>query len=136
MNLFTKQKENHRHRKQTYGYQRGRGVRGEINQEIGINSHVRFFVTPWTIQSMEFFRPERWSGQPFNSPGQNTGVSSLSLLQWIFPTQELNWGLLHCRWILYQLSYWARLEGEWIHSLRNNRYMYIFAVYLKPLQHC
>ena len=36
---------------------------------------------------------------------KNTGVGSLSLLQWIFPTQELNWGLLHCRWIPYQLSY-------------------------------
>ena len=42
---------------------------------------------------------------PWNSPGQNTGVSSLSLLQHIFPTQELNQGLLHCKWILYQLSY-------------------------------
>ena len=42
---------------------------------------------------------------PWNSPGQNTGVGSLSLLQRIFPTQELNRGLLHCRWILYQLSY-------------------------------
>ena len=42
---------------------------------------------------------------PWNSPGQNTGVGSLSLLQRIFPTQELNQGLLHCRWILYQLSY-------------------------------
>ena len=31
---------------------------------------------------------------------KNTGVGNLSLLQWIFPTQELNWGLLHCRWIL------------------------------------
>ena len=36
---------------------------------------------------------------------QNTGVDSLSLLQRIFPTQEANWGLLHCRRILYQLSY-------------------------------
>ena len=36
---------------------------------------------------------------------KNTGVGSLSLFQWIFLTQELNWGLLHCRWILYQLSY-------------------------------
>ena len=36
---------------------------------------------------------------------KNTGVGSLSLLQQIFPTQELNWGVLHCRWILYQLSY-------------------------------
>ena len=36
---------------------------------------------------------------------KNTGVGGLSLLQWIFPTQELNQGLLHCRGILYQLSY-------------------------------
>ena len=42
---------------------------------------------------------------PWNSPGQNTGVGSLSFLQWIFPTQESNWCLLHCRQILYQLSY-------------------------------
>ena len=40
-----------------------------------------------------------------NSPGQNTGVGSLSLLQGIFPTQGLNPGLLHCRWILNQLSH-------------------------------
>ena len=41
---------------------------------------------------------------PWNSLGQNTGVSSLSLLQGIFPTQGLNPGL-HCRQILYQLSH-------------------------------
>ena len=38
---------------------------------------------------------------PWNSPGQNTGVGSLSLLQGIFPTQESNPGLLNCRQILY-----------------------------------
>ena len=37
----------------------------------------------------------------WNSPGQNTGVGSLSLLQGIFPTQGSNTGLLHCRRILY-----------------------------------
>ena len=42
---------------------------------------------------------------PRNSPGQNTGVGSLFLLQGIFPTQGLNPGLLHCRRILYQLSH-------------------------------
>ena len=42
---------------------------------------------------------------PWNSPGQNTGVGSLSLLQGIFPTQGSNPSLLHCRWILYQLSH-------------------------------
>ena len=84
--------------------------------------------TPWTIHSMDFSRPE----QPFPSPGdlpnpgieprsptlqadclpaepqgkpKNTGVGSLSFLQWIFPTQELNWGLLHCKQLLYQMSY-------------------------------
>ena len=42
---------------------------------------------------------------PWNSLGQNTGVGSLSLLQRIFPTQGSNPGLLHYRWILYQLSH-------------------------------
>ena len=82
--------------------------------------------------SMEFSRPEYWGGQPFPSPvdlpdpgieprsptlqadslpaelqwkPKTIGMGSLSLLQWIFPTQESNPGLLHCRWILYQLSY-------------------------------
>ena len=43
---------------------------------------------PWTIYS------------PWNSPGQNTGVGSCSLLQGIFPTQELNPGLTHCWWVI------------------------------------
>ena len=95
-------------------------------------------MTPWTIQTVEFSRPEYWGGQPFPSPGdllnpgiepqlpalqadslpaetqgkpKNTGVGSLSLLQQIFPTQELNWGLLQCRRILYQLSYQGSLGG-------------------------
>ena len=44
---------------------------------------------------------------PAEPPGQprNTGVGSLLLLQGIFPTQESKPGLLHCRWILCQLSY-------------------------------
>ena len=83
---------------------------------------------------MEFSKPEYWSGEPFPSPGdlpnpgiehrsptlvdflpaepqgkpKNIEVDSLSLLQWIFPTQVWNQGfrgLLHCRRILYQLNY-------------------------------
>ena len=42
---------------------------------------------------------------PWNSPGQNSEVGSLSLLQGIFSTQGSNPGLPHCRQILYQLSY-------------------------------
>ena len=44
------------------------------------------------------------------SSGQNTGVGSLSLLHRIFPTQGSNPGLLHCRWILYELSYQGSLK--------------------------
>ena len=46
------------------------------------------------------FFTSRATGKP-----KNTGVGSWSLLQRIFPTQESNWGLPHCRRILYQLSY-------------------------------
>ena len=53
---------------------------------------VQLFAMPWTIQSMEFSRPEYW-------------VDSLSLLQRIFPTQGLNPGLPHYRRILYQVSH-------------------------------
>ena len=42
---------------------------------------------------------------PWNSPGQKTGVGNCSLLQGIFPTLGLNPGLLRCRQILYQLSH-------------------------------
>ena len=42
---------------------------------------------------------------PWNSPGQNTGVGTLSVLQGIFLTQGSNSGLPHCRRILYQLSH-------------------------------
>ena len=40
-----------------------------------------------------------------DSPGKNTGVGCHFLLQGIFPIQESNLSLLHCRQILYQLSY-------------------------------
>ena len=55
-------------------------------------SCVQLFASPWAIQSMEFSRPEYWSG-------------FLSLLQGIFPTQALNLGLPQCWQILYQLSH-------------------------------
>ena len=53
-----------------------------------------------SIQSMEFSRLEYWS---------------LSLLHGIFPTQGSNPYLLHCRWILYQLSLQGNLRIlEWV----------------------
>ena len=50
---------------------------------------------------------------PWNSPGQNTGVGSRSLLQGIFPTQGSNPGLPHCQRILYQLSQ----KGIWLDGI-------------------
>ena len=65
---------------------------------------------------------------PFPSPGdlpnQNIGEGSLSLLQGIFPTQEFNWNLLHCRQILYQLSY----QGSPIALLTSPFYFYAFTL--------
>ena len=85
-----------------------------------------------SLQVHGILQPEHWSGQPSPSPGdlpnpgieprsptlqvdslpaeppgkpENTGVGSLSLLQWVFLTEESNRGLLHCRRILYPLSY-------------------------------
>ena len=49
--------------------------------------------------------PMDYTYSHWNSPGQNTGVGSLSLLQGIFPTQGSSPGLLHCRQILHQLSH-------------------------------
>ena len=53
---------------------------------------------------------------PWNSPGQNTRVGSLALLQRIFPTQGSNPGLLHCRWVLYQLSHQGSQSFVYIYA--------------------
>ena len=80
-------------------------------------------LCPWGVSRQEWvaMSSSRGSSQPRNPrsptlqvaslpsepPGKpkNTRVGSLSLLQGIFLTQESNRGLLHCRWILHQLSY-------------------------------
>ena len=89
-------------------------------------------------EPMGFSRQEYWSGLPCPPPGdlpysgieprspalqaysllseplgnpKNTGVGSLFLLQGIFPTQELNQGLLHCRFF----TSWATREGPHQH---------------------
>ena len=63
-----------------------------------------YTYSPWTIAPQA---PLSW-----NSPGKNTGVGSHSLLQGIFPTQELNPCNLHCRQMLYLLSH----QGSLINS--------------------
>ena len=67
---------------------------------------------------------------PWNSPGQNTGVGSHSLLEGIFPTQGSNPGLPHCRWILYQLSHngslWTSLSISHLSLSFLRRYACLF----------
>ena len=93
----------------------------------------------WAPLSMEFSKQDFWSGYLFLSPEnlpnsgiklkspalqaesllfeppgkpKNTGVGSRFLLQRVFPTPGSNRGLLHCRWILYQLSYQGSLGAS------------------------
>ena len=63
---------------------------------------------------------------------KNTGAGSLSLLQRIFPTQELNRGLLNCRQILYQLSY---QESHYNNLARGKYATMLIAFTLKFINH-
>ena len=66
-------------------------------------------------QSCPTLWDSEWLYSPWNSPRQYTGVSSLSLLQGIIPSQGSNPDLLHCRWILYQLSHKGSPQTlEWV----------------------
>ena len=75
--------------------------------------------------------------EPQRKP-KNTGVGSLSLLQWIFTTQKLNQGLLHCRQIFYQLSYDGSsiYQGSPLETLEKQEWKeggesdYVFFIYL------
>ena len=62
------------------------------------------FPTQGSNPALPTLQADSLPAEPQGKP-KNTGVGSLSLLQGSLPTQELNQGLLHCRWILYQLSY-------------------------------
>ena len=74
---------------------------------------------------------------PWNSPDQNTGIGNLSLLQWIFPTQESNWHLLHCRQIIYQLSYQGSPNNikEYNYSFILSSMRFLYFRYWTPVSH-
>ena len=72
------------------------------------NPDISFYLHVWVSESLLIVSD---SLQPYglysswNSPDQNTGVGSLSLLQGTFPSKESNPDLPHCRRALYQLSH-------------------------------
>ena len=68
-----------------------------INIYIYISVLLFQFIPPFHRCCFSFFLRPYELYSPWNSPGQNTGVGSLSLLQGIVPTQGSNPGLPHCR---------------------------------------
>ena len=110
----------------SYSVQFSRSVVSDFLRPHGLQQSTRL-LCPWGFSSQE-----NWSGFPCPPPGdlpnpqidprcpalqvdslpseppgkpKNIGMGSLSLLQGIFLTQGSSWGLLHCRQILYQLSF-------------------------------
>ena len=75
--------------------------------------------------------------KPLGKP-KNIGVSSLSLLQENFPTQELIWGLLHCRQILNQLSYQGSPQKHTtLYKIDKNKILlYSTRTYIQYVLHC
>ena len=118
-------------------------------------SCVWFFVTPMDYTVHGISRPEYWScslsllqgifptlagiepryptlqtdSLPAEPQGKhkNMGVGSLSLLSQVFTTQELNWGLLHCRQIPYQLNNQGKASPNYM------QFFYIVRLILFPL---
>ena len=76
----------------------------KVTQSQTVRGHCWPETHQWQTDSL----PAEPQGKP-----KNAGMGSLSLLQQTFLTQESNWSLLHCRWILYQLSYWGSSLKEW-----------------------
>ena len=70
-----------------------------------------------------------------DSPSQNTGVGCHALLQAIFPSQELNPGLPHCRQILYRLSYSGSpyVKNKWLtaHTIWQRKSSYRFIHHIR-----
>ena len=92
----------------------------ESHSVVSDSLHSLGLHSPWNPPGLEWvaFPFSRGSSHPSSPTLQavslpaeprekpkSTRVGSLSLLQQIFLMQESNWGLLYCRWILYQLSY-------------------------------
>ena len=98
--------------------------------QVTLISHLLAQRTSWFKESescsvmCDSLRPHGLYS-PVNFLGQNTGVGSLSLLQGVFPTQELNAGLPHCRRIPYQLSYKGSLS--WFKEYENTWSFSVFS---------
>ena len=86
----------------------GSSVHGDSpGKDTGVGCHALLWgglPNPGIEHRSPALQADSLPSEPPEKP-KNTGVGSLSLLQRIFLTQESNQDLLHCRWVLYQLSY-------------------------------
>ena len=92
---------------------------------------VAFPFSMWSSQPRDLTQVSRIVGRFFTNwatrEAQDTGVGSLFLLQWIFPIQELNWGLLHYRQILYPLSYQGSPKSsQYLHVITHIFFLVLF----------
>ena len=96
-------------------------VNGIIQDRIMEWVAVPFFrgsSQPRGQTQISWFQVDSFPAEPQGKP-KNTELGSLSLFQWIFPTQKLNQCLLYCRWIFYQLNYlgspnaWSVINSEY-----------------------
>ena len=83
-------------------YRKGKTIARSLQPRQQVESEVKYSESH-SIMSNSLRPHRRFS--PWSTPGQNTGMGSLSLLQGIFPTQGSNPGLPQCRQILYHLSH-------------------------------
>ena len=86
------------------GAHRGQGCWELSGCSVPIRGDKQVLLSLLLISLRGRHTPQFSQDSPWNSPGQNTGVGSLSLVQGIFATLGSNRGLPHCRQIPYQLS--------------------------------
>ena len=91
-------------------------INGSMPQRLTKTIYIKW---KWKSLSRVWLFADYGLYSPWNSPGQNTAVDSLFLLQGILPTQGSNPGPPHCRWILYQLSH--KGSPVYIKHLANSR---------------
>ena len=87
----------------------------ELKKFLASKNHLKYSHKDWVICESEsrsvMSHSLQCHGCPWNSPGQNTGVGSLSLLQGLFPTQGSKPGVPHCRWFF---TSWATREALYV----------------------
>ena len=99
-------------------------------------------MTPWPVQSMEFSRPEYWSGEPFPSPGDlpNPGIKPLSpsLQADSFPAElpgkfsSVIHGIILCHDLLYHHLYIYKII-YFIHGINSVPVSIPISQFLPPL---